>query len=312
MGIFNQKGGVGKTTVAAIVAEFFALVKGKRVLVIDSDMQCNTSDYWVGMEPSPNVVGGQLPPVHPEYEGESDCNERSTIADIFWGKSVMPYGTYLDGKAHGNGLVEVMLGHPKLLETVNNEFDAKSGEIETMVTNQLGKFLHDESIKEEYDVVVIDTGPSRNPVFRAAIRASTHALIPFEPETKSLQGINAMLQAVTAENYARTEDTVPLKLLGLLPNKVRRTNLHKKAMSQIRGLKGGDLVPDDVYLPMAIAFPQRDVKGADPKSVFHLPESTTARIQSERVGEFVFRQVFSDEVQGETNNVHAIGQGRDV
>jgi len=290
IGIFNQKGGVGKTTVGTIIAEYFALVKGKRVLVVDTDMQCNTSDYWVGMEFSPDDEGGQLPPKHPDYDGEEDCEERSTIADIYYGKVVLPHPTYLNGKDHGPGVVDILLGHPKLLEDVNKEFDRPGVEVPVKFRDLLGAMLHDPATRDEYDVVIIDTGPSRTPLFRTSLHAATHAIIPFEPEVKSLQGINAMWQAITSENYSRAEKD-RLITLGMIPNKVQRTNLHLEILESIRTSRIGRYCPPEVYLPRAIAFPERDVRGTNPKSIFSLPDSMPARVQSEVLGEYIFQQV---------------------
>lgn len=291
IGIFNQKGGVGKTTVGTIVAEYLALVKHRRVLVVDTDMQCNSSEYWVGMEYSPDDVGAQIPPVHPEYDGHPDINERSTIADIYNGKSVVPYSTYLDGESHGAGVVDVLLGHPKLIEDINTTFESPSGEIQKSARDQLGSMLHDEIIGEEYDVIIIDTGPSRSALFRAALHAATFAIIPYEPEPKSLQGINAMLQAILSENYTRTEGD-DLRIIGIIPNKVRKTILHAETITAIRSTRDGQAAPDNVYLPQAVAFPERDVVSASPKSIFNLPETSVARVQSEILGEWVDQQVF--------------------
>jgi cellulose biosynthesis protein BcsQ len=41
--IFNNKGGVGKTTLLANLASFLALRKNRRVLVVDADPQCNVT-----------------------------------------------------------------------------------------------------------------------------------------------------------------------------------------------------------------------------------------------------------------------------
>ena len=40
---FNNKGGVGKTTLACNVASFLALHKRKRILLINADPQCNAT-----------------------------------------------------------------------------------------------------------------------------------------------------------------------------------------------------------------------------------------------------------------------------
>ncbi|MEJ2754805.1 MAG: ParA family protein [Gammaproteobacteria bacterium] len=295
LAVLNQKGGVGKTTVSSILAEYAAIKMGIRVLIVDLDMQCNSSDYWIGMEPAPNATGGQLPPRHPEYDGDPNIEERSSIADTFYGKGMLPHETYLKAANGFSGSVEILLGHPERLERINSEYDNASGRIDTEVIHRIGNVLHQDEMVESYDLIILDTGPSRNPVFRSALRAATHALIPFEPEEKSLQGINAMLQAMASENFTRHHED-DLILVGLLPNKVRsQTNIHTGTLNILREELPGILCPEDVFLPQSTAFPERDVKGVRPKSIFQISPSHRARKQSERVGEFVLNRVMIDE-----------------
>lgn len=295
LAVLNQKGGVGKTTVSSVLAEYAAIRLGQRVLVVDLDMQCNTSDYWVGMEPAPNAPGGQLPPPHPDWQDDEDTEQRSSVADTFFGKGALPYPTFVNGDAGFAGSVEVLLGHPERLERINSEYDNASGRIDTEVVHRIAAVVHQEGVQESYDLVILDTGPSRNPVFRAALRAATHAVVPCELEEKSLQGINAMLQALSSENFARPTDA-DVRLVGLLPNKVRRhTNIHAGTMAMLREELPNVLCPENVWLPHSAAYPERDVKGVRPRSIFQIAAKHQARLQAEEVGKHVLGVVMSDE-----------------
>lgn len=283
----NQKGGVGKTLVIGLLAEYFALVRFKKVLLIDLDMQCNSSDQWVGMELAPKVIGGQLPPRHPDYNPEYDVNERSTIADIFYGKSVLPHSTWINGQDEAKGLVDVLCGHPQLLEEVNIEFDRASGQIDQRVHNRIREFIEDPAVQESYDIILLDTGPSRSPIFRAAIRAASHVVIPFRPEEKDIQGITAMLQVTRQENYSRNNQQERLSLMGLLPNMVRHTKLHDTNLTDFLKNHQKITFPKDAWLGHLTAFPERDTKDSRPKSIFELPDNATAKLQATHMAEFI-------------------------
>jgi len=313
LAVLNQKGGVGKTTSVSVLAEYGALLwkmkEGKserpcRILVGDLDMQCNTSDYFVGMEPAKGVRGGQLPPKHPDYDGSEGLSERSTIADIFYGKMVLPHTVKLDSK-DDDVEIDVIVGHPSLLEDINEEFDRKSGEVDQKVVNRLGELLHDPDVAGMYDLIILDTGPSRNPIFRAALRAATHVVVPWEPEEKSLQGVNAMAQAIASENLNRKKNQPACKVVGLLPNKVRvGLALHESNLELVRTSLPSLSMPQGVYLPLSTEFPKRDVKGVRPRSIFHLPPSKVARQKTEEVCRYVFQSIFAQsEVKTEKTEV---------
>lgn len=294
LAVLNQKGGVGKTTVASVIAEYAAIVAQKNVLVVDLDMQCNSSDYWVGMETAPQATGGQLPPLHPDYDGDPELDSRSNIADIFFGKAVLPHSTYIRPENGFSHVVEVMVGHPALLERINSEYDNASGKIASLIIDRLGEFLHMEDVANTYDLIILDTGPSRNPIFRSAVRAATHAIIPFEPEEKSLQGINAMLQVIQSENFSRPEEN-QLNLIGLCPNKVRsNTNIHRSTLEMLHEELGNIMFPPSIFLPQSTAFPERDLKGISPRSIFQISANHVAHRQSYCVGEHALSKIFAE------------------
>lgn len=298
LGVFQQKGGVGKTAVSSIVAEYASIKAHMNVLVVDLDLQANSSDYWVGMESSPQSTGGQIPPIHPDWVKDDPdfegIEERSTIADVFFGKEILPYETFINEKNGFKGKVDCLLAHPSLLERINTEFSNESGQIEAKVINRLKEVLFNEYVGEEYDLVVLDTGPSRNPVFRSAIRCATHAVIPFEPEEKSMQGINAMIQVIQSDNFSRDDDN-QLNLIGLVPNKVKiNTKLHKGTLDMLHESLGSIMLPQDIYLPYSIAYPERDLKGISPKSIFQISKHHTALKHSESLCRHILNEIFGE------------------
>ena len=50
--MFNNKGGVGKTTLTCNLASFLVTERGKKVVVVDCDPQCNTTQLLLGVDPA--------------------------------------------------------------------------------------------------------------------------------------------------------------------------------------------------------------------------------------------------------------------
>lgn len=274
LGVFNQKGGVGKTTITSVIAESAAIRWGLRCLIIDLDMQCSTSGKWVGMDVDLTSIGGQLPPKHPAYDGGEDLKERSSITDIYEGLVVLPHETYISEEKGYAGCVDVIVGHPEQLEKINSNYSSSTGSHTTRVINQLSEFVHNPDVAETYDIVILDTGPTRNPIFRAAIRAATHAVIPFHMDELSFQGIFAVQQAIQAERWSRPPENGELQVVGIAPNEVRRgTRLFNHMNKIARRDFGNQLVPDEAYIPLATSLNERASRGANPLSIFELPDS---------------------------------------
>jgi chromosome partitioning protein len=292
--VMNSKGGCAKSTTSTILAEYFALIKGKKVLLIDLDQQANTSDLWVGMDR--NEHNEQVPPIHPEYDISIDLGifePRSSIGDIYFGKEVFSHETFIksdDNKKGGS--VEVIMSHPDILEKVNSEVDNKSGHMEKRIINRLKEFLHDDSVSPNYDIIILDTGPTKSPLFRSCIRAATHIIIPTELEAKSIQGIDTLTTIIEHENSGRKVSD-ELKIVGLIASKVRmNTNLHKSNFEFLHEKLPGIMPPKDIYMSLSSAFPERDLRNINPRSIFNISKKHNARIQSEALGDYVNKKIF--------------------
>lgn len=278
----SNKGGVGKSKLASLLGEHFSM-KGKRVLIIDFDPQCNTSQRYLNMELDPTTKQGLMPPIHPEYDPEHDLDwdGRSTIANIFFGNEVVPYDTKFKN-------LEIAPGWKDKLMRAE---EVKRTEVADRIHNQLNIFLSDEDVKNTYDVVIIDTAPSTGPLTQGAMRAATHLIIPTHMEEFSLQGVYGMLQLWKQETAQRGPDN-PLNLVGILPNRYKKTSLHKDFYDGLNEdvTLGKYLMP--VYLSDRIKFSEVDTDGNDPKSIFELPDNNPAKIEAIEVCNYIESKVF--------------------
>ncbi len=291
LAIVQNKGGVGKTTVARMIAEYSSKQKGLRVLALDMDPQCNFSRRFLEMEIDTADTEGVIPPAHEDYDPKEDINwnGRSSTADIFGIADleekalpnelpgVFPYLTSIEN-------LEILPGHAsKLLRAERVHED----EMEEMIINRLKEFLDIPEVKESYDLVIIDTPPSKGPLTVAAVRASSHILIPTVLEPQSLEGLFGMMQLWMRENRRR-ESNNPIELLGILPNMYRHTRIHNDFLKE--------LSTDDAFSPFLvphklhklIAFVEAD---AEPPSVFERKSTDEAKKQAQKVCEYIYKRM---------------------
>lgn len=269
--VVNNKGGVGKTTTSRILAEYFSIVKGEKVLALDMDPQANFSNRFLKMEIDPYQQEGKIPPLHPSYqadnpeEGDGDWDGRSSIAGIFFGELVFPYPTYIDN-------LEISPSHSSkllLAEAVTKD------EVVQKVYDQLSKFLNLEEVRESYDKIIIDTPPSKGPITISVVRAATDLIIPSILEPQPIEGIYGMIHLWKSETLRRSANN-PLNLIGVLPNSyVQRGIVHKDHLRSLR-----QEIPDYVLnstIGRRLIYAEADADGAVPPSIFMYPDSNPAK-----------------------------------
>lgn len=284
----NNKGGVGKTKVSILLSEYLSRIKKQRVLAIDFDPQCNFSQRFLNMEIDPAAPGGKIPPIHPEH----DFNDpegigpegRSSIADIFFGKPILPYATHIEN-------LDISPAHADRLLAAES---VRRNEVIEKVHNQLALLLRSPDLSEAYDVVIIDTAPSKGHLTMAAIKAATHMIIPSIMEEAPIQGVYGMLQLWMQESLRR-EGSNPLELIGVLPNMIRPINLHRDMLQSLRDNEGIRKYILPVSLSLRTNFAEVDAEGAVPKSIFDLPESSLAKQEAIAVCEFITQRILVGE-----------------
>ena len=283
----NNKGGVGKTTLSKLMTEYFSIIQKKRVLAVDLDHQCNFSNRFIKMEIDTTETEGKLPPIHNNYDpttAENNWDGRSSIADIFFGQIVYPYPTSIPN-------VEILPANSSKLLLAES---VRRSEVIEKVHECLNRFLSLDEVKESYDIIIIDTPPSKGPLTVGVIKAATDIIIPSTMEPQPIEGIYGMLQLWKQEQLRRSGNN-QLKLIGILPNMFNKTsNLHEDFL---KALKNNSAISEYV-IPAVIGrrmvFAEVDAEGARPPSIFDLPDSNIAKQEVLQVCNIINKRVYDD------------------
>lgn len=185
---FNNKGGVGKTTLTGNIAAYFSSEMKKRVLVVDCDPQCNITQYILGDE---KTIDLYWPKSH-----DKDETRIKTIMDI-----VQPI---IDGdatinrhvkpiSAKGNRFsVDLIPGNPRfsLFEDQLSQAwtDIPSGKAGGFrITNWLRSYLASQTAS--YDIVFVDVSPSLGALNRSVLLSCDNFITPLGADAFSLLGV---------------------------------------------------------------------------------------------------------------------------
>ncbi|MGI0069850.1 MAG: ParA family protein, partial [Nitrosopumilaceae archaeon] len=157
--IFNNKGGVGKTSLLCNLAAYLALEKQKKILVIDADPQCNATQAMF----SDDTI--------------SEIYERSgfTVYDIIRPLSTgKGFSEILNARESQHFGLNVIPGDPRLSLTedllATDWNDAISGKTRGIRTTLL--FVELLTRCKDYDYVFFDMGPSLGSINRSVLIAA--------------------------------------------------------------------------------------------------------------------------------------------
>lgn len=242
--VANQKGGVAKTTTVHTLAEAMTDL-GLSILMIDLDPQaCLT--YATDCMPD-----------------ELD----QTIHDVFLGRA-----TASDVLLERDG--------PDLLPS---SIDLAGSEIHLLTKTGrefvLKKALN--SIKDRYDVVLIDCGPSLGILTVNALTAADTVLIPFQAETLSDRGVGQLLETIDdVRNYTNEH----LEVLGGIATMFdSRTNLGRRVLAQVQEVHHLRLIEPPIPRSVRVA----EAPGEGISVLEHARRSTSARAYRELASNLV-------------------------
>ena len=201
--VFNQKGGVGKSTITSNLAAIAAST-GQRVLVIDLDCQGNTTRYLLGDGADEGHAGSA------EFFAQTlkfSVKEVDTadfvVASPWENLDVMPASSQLD-ELHGK------------LESRYKIYKLR---------NAL------QLLDDTYDEIWIDTPPALNFYTRSALIASQGCLIPFDCDDFSRRALYSLLEAV---EEIRADHAPELHVEGIVVNQFQaRASLPQRVVQEL-------------------------------------------------------------------------------
>ena len=195
--IFNQKGGVGKTTTSVNLCAGLGRL-GKKILLIDIDPQGNATS-GLGLE---NINEGPI--IYDVLTSEVDIEDavKETSAENVY-----------------------MIGSNNDLAGLEIEF-AKAGNWENILKDKI------KTIKDQYDYIFIDCPPSLGILSIIGLVASDSVIIPIQCEYYALEGVSQLFKTIRMVKKSLNKD---LEVEGVVLSMFDgRTNLSIQVVEEVK------------------------------------------------------------------------------
>lgn len=195
--IANQKGGVGKTTTSVNLGACLAHI-GKRVLLVDIDPQGNATS-GVGIDKA----------------DVDHCIYDIIVEDTAVGQVIKP--TQIEQLDVIPATIQLAGAEIELVPTISREV-------------RLKRAL--ETVKQNYDYIIIDCPPSLGLLTINALTASDSVLIPVQCEYYALEGLSQLLNTIRlVQKHLNSDLMIEGVLLTMLD---ARTNLGIQVIDEVK------------------------------------------------------------------------------
>lgn len=194
--VFNQKGGVGKSTLTVNLSAALCKFHKKRILIVDCDEQCNSSDYCFGIGRS----DGSIP--ENNHSIADLLNKKCSAKDVVYNMHIK-YGrqiisSSIDCISSGHNIEDIKIASFDEYKKILDEF------------------------QNDYDFAFLDLPPQKVQTVYCGIDAADYILIPITTENDtSFSGYTMAVDLINEFRESRMNETV--KILGLVITKTKNT-----------------------------------------------------------------------------------------
>ncbi len=252
--VWNNKGGVGKTTLVQHLASTMSILMGLKVLVVDTDSQSDCTYIFdstqqikevkenYDVQPTLRHYFGFLdtdPETGKETEFQADIDE--VLVNLSPTLSVIPSDSDVSELDYDFSFLEGLLR------------DDKDRDV-SKIANVQSRFLDKILAEHAYDVVLFDCAPNKGALNLNILYAVDRLLIPIEIEAKclySLKNVLKFLQKMKSyhENFSFE------KIIGV-PNKYHpQHNIKKEGLNKLKEIFGGSILSKSV-IPQSTVLDQ--------------------------------------------------------
>ena len=196
--IYHNKGGVGKTTIAVNLAAALSN-KGKRVLLIDIDSQANTT-FATGL-------------IKFQFEEDDNLRDKNIShilesAEFDFINEIMHPSNYFN-----NPEIDVVPSHINLIE--------KQDKLNLIAVSRRRLISKLQQVENNYDIVIIDTPPSRDYYAQVGLISSDYLIIPSDLKPFANQGLPTVINFLKDVNeYREMLGKLPIEIIGVIASKI--------------------------------------------------------------------------------------------